>query len=158
MRAHFIGIVMALAGLPGIALAHPPAQLGSQADEGVIEEIHAFRKALAEAVRNKDAATLRGMYAEKFTHTHTSAKIDGRDARIVALLAGEPVIETAPVDNLSVAIHAGGWAAVAAGISPIKAMTDGKIYAVHWTATYVRTERSWQLAASHATRGKEIAP
>ena len=83
MRAHFIGIVMALAGLPGIALAHPPAQLGSQADEGVIEEIHAFRKALAEAVRNKDAATLRGMYAEKFTHTHTSAKIDGRDARVV---------------------------------------------------------------------------
>jgi hypothetical protein len=32
------------------------------------------------------------------------------------------------------------------------------LYAVDWTAVYVRTDKSWQLAASHATRGAEIKP
>lgn len=156
MRTIFLAAAMAFSAMPGAVRAHPPSQLTAQGEDSVAEEIHAFRKALAMAVKNKDAAVLRGMYAEKFSHTHTSSKIDGRDARIVALLAGDPVIETAPADQISIAVHGGGWVAVATGVSPIKAMADAKTYAVHWTVTYVRTEKSWHIAASHATREKEI--
>ncbi|MGL4811101.1 MAG: nuclear transport factor 2 family protein [Beijerinckiaceae bacterium] len=155
LKAVILAVVMA-AGAP--ALAHPPAQLSVQGDQDVAEDIMHFRKTLIETVARKDAAALRTMYAEKFTHIHTSAKMDGRDARIVSLMAGDPVIETAPATNLSTAVHAGGWAAIMTGTGPIKSLADGKVYAVHWTAFYVRTEKGWQIAASHATRGKEIKP
>jgi hypothetical protein len=37
-------------------------------------------------------------------------------------------------------------------------MADGKIYAVKWLAVYSRTEKSWVLAASQATRAGEAKP
>ena len=45
------------------------------------------------AIEKKDAAALRKIYADGFVHTHGSGKVDGKDARIVAALAGDPVIE-----------------------------------------------------------------
>jgi ketosteroid isomerase-like protein len=137
------------------ARAHPPAILNTEAEKAVVEEIHAFRKALVEAVGAKDAARLREMYAASFVHTHTSGKLDGRDARIVTALAGDPVIETAQVSELVIRIP-NDWTAIATGLSPIRSMADGKTYAVRWTAVYVRTAQFWQLAAGHATRAGEI--
>jgi hypothetical protein len=96
------------------------------------------------------------MYATTFSHTHTSAKTDTKDARIVSLLAGDPVIETAPADDLVIRAHAGGWVAIATGTSPIQSLADGRLYAVKWMAVYVRAEQSWQLAGSQATRSHEI--
>ena len=148
-----LGIV-ALAATP--ALAHPPTLLSPEGHTHTVEEIMAFRRELAAAVAAKDVAKLRALYADSFTHTHTSSKVDGKDARIVSLLAGEPTIELAPAQNLKVNILAGGWVAVAVGVTPITAMSDGKVYAVHWTATYTRAETGWQLAASQATRGREF--
>ena len=138
------------------ALAHPPSLLSPEGHQHTAEEILAFRKELAAAVALKDVAKLRALYADSFTHTHTSSKIDGKDARIVALLAGEPTIEVDKPQSLKIDILAGGWVAIATGVTPIKAMSDGKIYLVHWTATHVRSETGWQLAASHATRGREM--
>jgi Domain of unknown function (DUF4440) len=138
------------------ARAHPPTIVDGGAEKGTAEEIVDFRKRLADAVKAKDAARLREMYANTFQHTHTSAKSDTKDARIVALLAGDAVIETAPVDDLVIRAHAGGWVAIAYGTSPIVALADGKTYVVKWMAVYVRTEQSWQLAGSHATRAGEV--
>jgi Domain of unknown function (DUF4440) len=119
------------------------------------EEIEAFRKALAAAALGRDAVKLRTMYTEGFVHTHTTGRQDGRDARIVALIAGDPVIETAPVKNLTIRVP-GGWTAIATGLSPILSTGDGKTYAVAWSAVYVRGEAGdWQLTASHATRVAE---
>ena len=39
-----------------------------------------------------------------FAHTHTTGKVDGRDARIAALLAGEPTIELARVEELTIRV------------------------------------------------------
>ncbi|MCZ8374249.1 MAG: nuclear transport factor 2 family protein [Beijerinckiaceae bacterium] len=155
IRTAILAFLFAIA-LPMPGQAHPPSKLSLHSQAGVAEEVTAFRKALLEAIKAKDAAKLRQFYAEDFTHTHTSSKMDGRDARIVSLLAGDPVIETAPVEDLKIRVHAGGWVAIATGISPITAQSDGKTYAVHWTTTYVRNEAGWQVAASHATRGREI--
>ena len=137
------------------ALAHPPAILNQAAEKVVIEEVVEFRKVLAAAIEKKDAAALRTHYAEAFVHTHGSGKVDGKDARIVSALAGDPVIENAPVTDLVVRAP-GGWTAIATGVSPIKSMADGKTYSFRWTAVYVRVGDGWQLAASQVTRLAEV--
>lgn len=138
----------------GAALAHPPAILNQAAEKAVVEEVTEFRKTLAAAIERKDAAALRGMYADAFVHTHGSGKTDGKDARIVSALAGDPVIETAPVTDLIVRVP-GGWTTVATGVSPIKS-ADGRTYSFRWTAVYVRVGDGWQIAASQATRLAEV--
>ena len=40
----------------------------------------------------KDFPTLRAIYADAFTHTHGSGKVDNKDARLVSAMAGEPMI------------------------------------------------------------------
>jgi ketosteroid isomerase-like protein len=155
-RALILVMAMVIGGVAS-AVAHPPnIVIDAAAEKGIGEEITAFRQRLAGAAVAKDVQALRQMYADTFQHTHTSAKTDNKDARLVALLAGDPLIETAPTTELSIRAHAGGWIAVAFGVSPIKALSDGKVYAVRWTAVYARTEQSWQLVASQATRGHEI--
>jgi ketosteroid isomerase-like protein len=159
-RRRVLGAVaaFALASWASVGWAHPPTIVGGAEEKATADEIIDFRKKLADAVTAKDVATLRAMYANTFQHTHTSAKVDGKDARLVALLAGEPVIENAPVEGLTIRVHAGGWAAVVFGTSPIKSLADGKVYAVRWTQMFVRAEQSWQLVASHATRAGELKP
>lgn len=145
------------AALAAPALAHPPAILSPQGEAGVAAEIDAFYKALAAAVAAKDVVKLRGMYAEAFTHTHTSARTDGRDARIVSLLAGEATVEMLPFTERTIAIHAGGWAAVVRGVTPIRAAAENRTFAVHWAQMLARRgDDAWQLIASQATRGREI--
>jgi hypothetical protein len=146
------------AALPvAAALAHPPTILSPAGERAVAEEVEIFRKALAAAIVAKDAARLREMYAQSFVHTHGSGKVDGKDARIVSALAGDPVIENVPVDDLVIRAPS-DWTAVATGISPIRSLADGKTYSFRWTAIYVRTQASWALAASQATRLGEVKP
>jgi ketosteroid isomerase-like protein len=140
-----------------VALAHPPAQLTTEQEKGTIEEVRAFRKSVVEAIAAKDAAKLRAAYADSFHHAHGSGKVDGKDARIVAVLAGDPVIENAPVTDLEIRVP-GGWTAIATGKSPIKSLADGKTYEFRWIAVYVRSGDSWQIAASQATRLAEVKP
>ena len=52
-----------------------------------------------------DAAKLKAMYTDTYSHTHGSGKVDGRDARIVSLLTGDPVIEDAPITEMAVRVH-----------------------------------------------------
>ncbi|MBN8535067.1 MAG: nuclear transport factor 2 family protein [Rhizobiales bacterium] len=140
----------------GPASAHPPITLTPQGEQAVIEEIEDFRKRLAAAIVAKDVGFLRKAYADSFSHTHTSSKADGKDNRIVSALAGDFVIENSPATEVRIRSHAGGWAAVATGITPTPVQPDGKVYAVHWTVTYARNQDQWQIVASHATRGREI--
>jgi ketosteroid isomerase-like protein len=133
------------------ASAHPPSILTEDAAKATIEEVVEFRKSVTAAIERKDAAALRRIYADGFVHTHGSGKVDGKDARIVAALAGDPVIETAAVTDLVIRVP-GGWTAIATGVSPIRSMADGKTYDFRWTAVYVRMGDGWQIAASQATR------
>jgi ketosteroid isomerase-like protein len=145
-----VGCVLAI-GPVGPARAHPPSILSEEAEKATAEEVRDFRKTVVEAIARKDAAALRKIYAESFMHTHGSGKVDGKDARIVSALAGDPVIETAPVTDLVIRVP-GGWTAIATGISPIKSLADGKTYNFRWTVVYVRMGDGWQIAASQATR------
>ena len=133
------------------AAAHPPSILSQAEEKATAEEVRDFRKTVVAAIERKDAAALRKIYAESFVHTHGSGKVDGKDARIVQVLAGDPAIETAPVSDLIIRVP-GGWTAIATGMSPIRSLADGKTYNFRWTAVYVRMGESWQIAASQATR------
>lgn len=152
--ALFAILVGPLADVP--ARAHPPSIVNETQERGIGEEIVAFRKRVAEAIQARDAAKLRDFYSPRFVHTHGSGKVDGKDARIVGALAGDPVIETAPVDDLVIRAPI-DWVAIATGRSPVRA-GDGKTYEFRWTTVYVRAGDSWQIAASQAMPLAEIKP
>ena len=156
-RRGALGSLLAIVATP--ALAHPPMVLSPDSTKAIEGEARAFYRALRAAVAAKDAAALRGMYADSFHHTHTSARTDGKDARIVSLLAGDATVELlADIPSMTISIHAGGWAAAVRGVTPIRA-ADGKTYAVHWLQMLARRgDEAWQLVASQATRGAETAP
>jgi hypothetical protein len=157
LKRSTLALFLAVAVPTGAALAHPPAILSPAGERAVAEEIVEFRKALAAAIVARDAGKLREMYAPAFVHTHGSGKLDGKDARIVSGLAGDPLIETAPVEDLVIRAPS-DWTAVATGVSPIRSLADGKTYSFRWTAVYVRTQASWALAASQATRLGDVKP
>ncbi|HTY80426.1 MAG TPA: nuclear transport factor 2 family protein [Candidatus Bathyarchaeia archaeon] len=140
---------LAVVGSP--AIAHPQNPPKSPEAAAVEQEVLEFRDAVAKAVTAKDFAKLRAIYADSFTHTHGSGKMDGKDARIVAMLAADPAIENAPAEELSVRVFGPGTVVVT-GKSPILNKQENRMYDFRWIAVYVKTAGVWQLAASQATR------
>jgi hypothetical protein len=149
LRRSLLAAVPLLAALP--AIAHPPRQPDSAESQTLIEEIKVFREKVAKAVTTKDFPTLRSIYAEAFTHTHGSGKVDNKDARIVSAMAGEPMIENAPATELSYRVFAGPTVIVT-GKSPILNVREQKTYDFRWVAVYVTGRDGWLLAVSQATR------
>lgn len=131
------------------ASAHPIDPV-AKADPDLLNEITAFRKELASAAVAKNAAALRSFYTEDFTHTHTSGRVDGRDARIVSLIAAEPTVEVEPTKEFGLSCF-GESVCIARALSPIKRLSDGRWFDVRWTQTYVRTSHGWRIAVSQAT-------
>lgn len=154
-----VRLLMCIALLVGLspARAHPPPVMTTDQEKAFAEEIVAWRRAYADVVRSKDAARLRDLYAPSFVHTDIPGHQSGRDKRVAAVLAGEPVIELAAVDDLVIRVP-GGWTAVATGRSTLKSATDGRVFVVTWMAVYVRAGDGWQLAASQASRLRETRP
>lgn len=141
----------ALAALPATLHAHPHEQLTAERQGAIEQQVMQVRARIAEAARTKDIVALRALYSPGFTHTHGSGKMDGRDARLVALMAGDPVVELAPVEELTIRIpHAD--TAIVTGRSPILNMAENRNYDFRWVQVYVRVGGEWQLAVSQATR------
>jgi hypothetical protein len=134
----------------GSAAAHPQDKPNPEAKK-VEGELMAFREAMKAAMNAKDVAKLRPMYTDAFTHTHGSGKVDGRDARIISLLAGDPVIEDAPMSEVVVRVH-GPDTAILSARSPILNKAENKMYDFRWTQVDVRETGAWKLAVSQATR------
>lgn len=146
------GLAVALALIAGSAGAHPVEQDRLATGTNVIQvekEIMAFRTALVEAIKAKDVAKLRDMYTVDYTQTHGSGRTDGRDKRILSLIAGDPVIETVPPTDLLIRVYGPGTA-IATGKSTIP--DRGGDYDVKWIAVYVKLEDGWKLASTQATK------
>ncbi len=139
--------VSALACAP--SFAHPIDPV-PKADAKLQTEIAAFRKEFQAAANQRDAAALRRYYTEDFTHTHTSGKLDGKDARIVSVIAGEATVEMAATPEFHLSCFGESMCIVRA-LSPIKRASDGKWFDVRWTQTFVKTSKGWQIAISQAT-------
>jgi hypothetical protein len=145
-----------LAGLPLLllapeALAHPPRQPDAAESKHFTQEVTDFRSKLAKAVLAKNLAALRALYADGFTHTSETGKLDTKDTRLAAAMAGEPMIETAPANDVAFRVFTGPTVIVT-GKSPIQNVADQKTYDVRWVSVYVTAKDGWQLAVSQATR------
>jgi ketosteroid isomerase-like protein len=148
-RAALLSLTALASAFP--VLAHPHDELNDERRADIEKQIFAFRNDLKSAVSAKDVAKLKAMYAESFTHTHGTGKVDGRDSRIVSLLAGEPVIETAAAQELTVRMH-GPDMAIVSGRSPILNKQEGNSHDFRWMQVMTRVNGDWQIAASQATR------
>lgn len=133
------------------APAHPPRQPDSAESQSLVAEIKAFREKVAKAVTNKDVPILRTIYADAFTHTHGSGKLDNKDARLASAMAGEPMIENAPATELSYRVFAGPTVVVT-GRSAILNVKEQKTYDFRWVSVYVTGKDGWLLAVSQATQ------
>lgn len=136
--------------LPTLPAAAHPLNPASAADGKLAGEIQAFRQQLRQAVSGRDLSVLRRAFTDDFVHTHTSGKVDGKDARIVTLLAGESTVEMAPTPEFTLSCF-GDSVCIVRALSPIKRGADGKWFDVRWTQTIVRTTAGWQIAVSQAT-------
>lgn len=117
-----------------------------------LRQITALRRELLEAIRKRDRKTLERLYADDFTHTHAVGRVDNKSQRIAALVSGEPTIESAEVDDVSVRTY-GGTTAIVTGQSTIKRQGEGQSPTRYrWITVYVKSAGRWQLAASQATR------
>ena len=143
-------VVVALATSDPVS-AHAADGPKSPEDVAVKKDVLEFREAHKQAIAAKDLAKLRAIYADAYPHTHGSGKVDPKDARIVSALAGEPLIEAAPVEELSVRVF-GPSTAIVTGRSPILNKQENKTYDFRWICVYVKTDAAWRLGASQATR------
>ena len=153
-RRALLGLFLAVPA--SVAMAHPHHDLTAERAGHIEQQVMAFRVSLQAAARERDVVTLRAMFAPSFTHTHTSGRVDGRDARLVSLLAGEPVIELAHVEELSIRVL-NADAAVITGRSPIRSISENRVIQVRWVQMMARVDGEWVLAASQATRMPEGA-
>ena len=148
-RAFVVGAL--LSSVPLAATGHPVLPPRTAEELAVEAEILAVRQTVLDAIAAKDVAKLKSLYVETYNHVHASGKVDGRDARILSLLAGEPTIETAWPDELAVRVF-GKDTAIATGRSPIRGLADGMTRDFRWIVVYVRTKEGWQTTSSQATR------
>jgi hypothetical protein len=144
-----VAALLLVATLCAPARAHPPGV--EEKDQPAAHEVEAFREFVKRAADKKDIHALRALYAESFTHTHGSGKMDGKDARIVSVMAGEPVIENAPSEDVRFRVH-GERTVIVTGTSPILNTRENKTYQFRWIAVYVKDGADWKLAATQATR------
>ena len=135
---------------PGHLLAHPHETLARERQGAIEQQVMAVRENIRAAAAARDAAKLRALYVADFAHTHTTGKVDGRDARIAALLAGEPTIELARVEELTIRVlHTD--TAIITGRSPLPPSGGDTPRDVRWMQVYARIDGDWRLAASLAT-------
>jgi len=148
-RRALIAASLPLLSLP--ALAHPPRQPDAAESQKFIQEVAALREKLAKAVRDKNVAALRAAYADAYTHTHESGKLDNKEARIASALAGEPLVETAPATNLTFRVFTGPTVIVT-GKSTMPGAKSETSADVRWVCVYITARDGWELAVSQATR------
>ncbi|MCA0246721.1 MAG: DUF4440 domain-containing protein [Proteobacteria bacterium] len=148
-RRALLAASLPLLALP--ALAHPPRQPDAAESQKFIQEVTALRAHFAKAVRDRNAAALRAAYADAYTHTHESGKLDDKETRIASALAGAPLVEAAPATDLAYRVFTGPTVIVTGKST----MPDAKAqtrFDVRWVCVYITARDGWELAVSQATR------
>jgi hypothetical protein len=113
-------------------------------------ELETFRTELKRAAERRDIARLRGLFADTFTHTHASGRIEDKAAHIISLAAREPSIESGLVLDPVVNLH-GPDTAILTARTPMLNRDDSKHYDFRWIQVFTKVSGQWQLAASQAT-------
>lgn len=119
-------------------------------NDKMISEIKLLRGKLLTAIKERDRKTLDAIYADDFTHTHASGQVDGKTARLDALVSGEKTIESAEVNEVNFRAY-GKTTVVAVGQSTVADENQSAVK-YRWTLVYVKAKNGWLIAANQATR------
>jgi hypothetical protein len=140
MNPRLVSRLLTLAVIVTCATSAPFAQGDPAAD------VLALRTRIAQAVKQKDRATLDRLFTEDFTHTHAIGRMDNRVRRLQSLASGEATIDSVTPDEIQVRIYGPDrGTAVAVGQSTVG--TDS----YRWTVVYIKATGGWRVAASHAS-------
>jgi ketosteroid isomerase-like protein len=143
---HLLAFLLALT----FTFASPAVALPITDPQAIEKELMDLRSAMADAMKAKDAAKLREMFADGFSHIDDAGKFANRDAHITALLIRESVIEDAGVAEWRVQV-VGPNVAILTGRSTLTLKASSRSYAVRWTQVFVRENGIWRVAASQVT-------
>lgn len=117
------------------------------------KEIVEFRSDIRRAVKAKDRAALERAFADGFTHTHASGKVDGKRERIDFFIAGEPTIEDVEPDEIRVVVFSKNLASV---IGKTTLMFGPEKRTFQWTGVFFREKGKWKVLTTHATALRDL--
>ncbi len=121
----------------------------SQVQNTKIErEIVEFRTKIREAVKAKDRKSLEKFFADGFTHTHASGKVDGKTVRIEFFLKGGKTIEDVEPNEIRINVFNKNLASVIAKTTLLYG-TDKRTF--QWTGVFFKHKGKWQVITTHAT-------
>ena len=132
--------------------AHSPGV--ADEDQAAAHEVEALREFVKRTIEKKDIRALRAVYAESYTHTHGSGRIDGKDAHLASLRAGDPAIETARIEELKYRVF-GDHTIIVTGKSPLLNKSENRTDQFRWIAVYVKTKGEWQIGAVKVRGGSQ---
>ena len=112
------------------------------------QEIIDFRAEVSRAVKEKDRIALLRFFADGFTHTHASGKVDGKRERVEFFLAGEPTIEDVAPDEIRVTVFNKNLA-LANGKTTLLFGTEERRF--QWTGVFLKEKGKWKVLTTHAT-------
>lgn len=131
-----------------ISLAFGLSVSAQTANFKIEKEIADFRAEIREAVKAKDRKSLERFFADGFTHTHASGKVDEKPARIDFFIKGEPTIEDVEPDEFRIVVFGKNLASVI-GRSTLRFGTEQRTF--QWTGVYRKDKGKWKVLATHAT-------
>jgi hypothetical protein len=112
------------------------------------KEIADFRTEIRQAVKAKDRKALEKFFADGFTHTHASGKVDGKTERIDFFIKGEPTIEDVEPDEIRVIVFNKNLAS-AIGKTTLLFGTEKRTF--QWTGVFFKDKGKWKVLTTHAT-------
>jgi Domain of unknown function (DUF4440) len=120
--------------------------------EAIITELE---RKWAEAIVNRDTATLELLLAKEFNGTTPTAHTYSREMAIVDLKAGRYVVERMYLDEISVNVF--GNTAVAFTSQEEKSRYANEDFSghFHYTDVWVKRNGRWEVVASHGSRFDE---
>lgn len=121
---------------------------GQSQNVKIEKEIINFRSEIRQAVKSKNRSNLENFFADGFTHTHASGKVDGKRERIDFFIKGEPTIEDVEPEEIKFNVF-GKNLATAIGKTTLLFGTEKRIF--QWTGVFFKDKGKWQVAATHAT-------
>ncbi len=112
------------------------------------KEIIDLRSEIRQAVKAKDRKSLGRFFADGFTHTHASGKVDGKTERVDFFIKGEPTIEDVEPDEIRVIVFNKNLAS-AIGKTTLIFGTEKRTF--QWTGVYFKEKGQWKVITTHAT-------
>ncbi len=121
---------------------------GQNRNSKIETEIVNFRAEIRRAVNAKDRAALERFFADGFTHTHASGKVNGKRERVDFFIAGEPTIEDVEPDEIRVTVFNKNLASV---IGKTTLMFGSEKRTFQWTGVFYKEKGKWKAMTTHAT-------